>query len=180
MKRAMIGQARRILRPLLLRRSDRVLLRRSDRAARRSVARREAVIVAASDRACPRGRGSAERDPMASGGSFTAQPSGWPVLCSPPSDASRPPPFVTAPSSAPAEAEPDCPLVARPIAFEAIPRPTWDALLARTAGATPFSRWTVHRAWWDAYGATAHEQYLLVSADHDPADVRGIVPLMHR
>ena len=27
--------------------------------------------------------------------------------------------------------------------------------LAATAGATPFSRWTFHRAWWDAYGSTA-------------------------
>ena len=87
---------------------------------------------------------------------------------------------MTAPSSAPAEAEPDCRLVARPIAFDAIPRSTWDALLARTPAATPFDRWTFHRAWWDAYGSTAHPEYVLVEAAGDAADVRGIVPLMHR
>ena len=79
--------------------------------------------------------------------------------------------------------EPACSLVARPIAFEAIPRATWDALLARTARATPFSRWTVHRAWWDAYSETAHPQYLACApagAGQDPAAIRAIVPLMHR
>jgi CelD/BcsL family acetyltransferase involved in cellulose biosynthesis len=78
------------------------------------------------------------------------------------------------------DADPACPLVARRAAFAAIPRATWDALLARTAQATPFSRWTVHRAWWDAYGETAHEEYLLVTSARDADDVRGIVPLMHR
>ena len=72
-----------------------------------------------------------------------------------------------------------------PIAFGAIPRATWDRLLARTFAATPFSRWTFHRAWWDAYGPTAHEQYL-VACDAgagdvaDPDGIRAIVPLMHR
>lgn len=82
--------------------------------------------------------------------------------------------------STPAETEPACRLIVRPVAFAAIPRATWDALLGRTAVATPFSRWTVHRAWWDAYGPTAHESYLAVAAEADPDDVRGIVPLMHR
>ena len=41
------------------------------------------------------------------------------------------------------------------VAFEAIPRADWDALLAVTARPTPFSRWTFHRAWWDAYGEMA-------------------------
>ena len=68
---------------------------------------------------------------------------------------------------------------ARHLAFDDIDRNAWDHLLAVTTGATPFSRWTFHRAWWDAYGATAHDEYLLVSAT-DSAEIRAIVPLMHR
>jgi CelD/BcsL family acetyltransferase involved in cellulose biosynthesis len=83
-------------------------------------------------------------------------------------------------SNAPADTDPECPLVARPVAFGTIDRATWDRLFAATEGATSFSRWTVHRAWWDAYGDTAHEQYLAVVARSDPATVVGIVPLMHR
>ena len=75
-------------------------------------------------------------------------------------------------------------LDARPVAFVDIPRPCWDELLRRTQAATPFSRWTFHRAWWDAYGDTAHEQYLACvnagTVDIDWQDVRAIVPLMHR
>jgi CelD/BcsL family acetyltransferase involved in cellulose biosynthesis len=75
-------------------------------------------------------------------------------------------------------------LVAQPVAFADIPRTTWDRLLARTHSPTPFSRWTFHRAWWDAYGDTAHEQYLVVlPADAAEADLEAavaIVPLMHR
>jgi len=88
--------------------------------------------------------------------------------------------------AAEASAEPACPLVARPVAFEALPRAAWDGLLDRTTRATPFSRWTWHRAWWDAYGSTAHEQYLacvpaeLARAPLDRSTIRGIVPLMHR
>ena len=74
-----------------------------------------------------------------------------------------------------------------PIAFDQIPRPAWDRLLELTPAATPFSRWTVHRAWWDAYGGTAHEQYLVAvgadaapDAERDPDQIRAIVPLMHR
>ncbi|HEY8198685.1 MAG TPA: GNAT family N-acetyltransferase [Candidatus Limnocylindrales bacterium] len=98
------------------------------------------------------------------------------------------------PQPSPAEAtadasddEPACPLVARQIAFEAIPRGAWDRLLAATSVATAFSRWSVHRAWWDAYGSTAHQQYLVcvdadapAGAELDAAAVRGIAPLMHR
>ncbi|MFI5253973.1 MAG: GNAT family N-acetyltransferase [Candidatus Limnocylindrales bacterium] len=83
-------------------------------------------------------------------------------------------------TSAPADTDPECPSVARPIAFDAIGRATWDRLFAATPGATSFSRWTVHRAWWDAYGETAHEQYLAVAARGDPDTIVGIVPLMHR
>ncbi|HEX7472892.1 MAG TPA: GNAT family N-acetyltransferase, partial [Candidatus Limnocylindrales bacterium] len=58
----------------------------------------------------------------------------------------------------------------------------WDALVDRSPFATPFSRWAFHRAWWDGYGASAHEETLLVE---DPAAPAGsgpvaIVPLMHR
>ncbi|HEY5437031.1 MAG TPA: hypothetical protein VIK13_17520, partial [Candidatus Limnocylindrales bacterium] len=45
--------------------------------------------------------------------------------------------------------------------FDAIPPATWDALSASTPWATPFSRWGVQRAWWDAYGANAHDQTLV-------------------
>ncbi len=48
--------------------------------------------------------------------------------------------------------------------------------------ATPFSGWAFQRAWWDAYGANAHEETLVVlpagaAPDADPV---AIVPLMHR
>ena len=67
--------------------------------------------------------------------------------------------------------------------FERIPRAVWDRLYEVSPGATPFSRWTFHRAWWDAYGGTAHEQYLacLEPVGHGAdAHIRAIVPLMHR
>ncbi len=77
-------------------------------------------------------------------------------------------------------------LEARPVHFADIPRTCWDQLVAHTPSATPFSRWTFHRAWWDAYGDSAHEQYVAVVPQGSPSDridwqlVRGIVPLMHR
>jgi len=78
-------------------------------------------------------------------------------------------------------------LVALPLRLDAIPRSAWQRLLAATPAATPFSRWTFHRAWWDAYGATAHEQYLVCrtadaagSAVDDMDAIVAIVPLMHR
>jgi CelD/BcsL family acetyltransferase involved in cellulose biosynthesis len=63
--------------------------------------------------------------------------------------------------------------------FAAISRATWDRLAAASQWATPFSGWAFHRAWWDAYGTTAHEQTLVVT---DPAagSIVAIVPLMHR
>jgi len=81
--------------------------------------------------------------------------------------------------------------------FADIPRETWDRLVARTPAATPFSAWAFHRAWWDAYGANAHEEVLWITAvgaadadadlnanaDHPGAafgDPVAIVPLMHR
>jgi CelD/BcsL family acetyltransferase involved in cellulose biosynthesis len=73
-------------------------------------------------------------------------------------------------------------LLAQPVDFEDVPRATWDALAAETVAVTPFSRWTFHRAWWDAYGSTAHPQYLacVEPGSSDPTRIRAIVPLMHR
>jgi CelD/BcsL family acetyltransferase involved in cellulose biosynthesis len=66
--------------------------------------------------------------------------------------------------------------------FDSIPRATWDGLAQATPWATPFSSWAFHRAWWDGYGANAHEQVLVVCGSApttDPEPV-AIVPLMHR
>jgi len=66
--------------------------------------------------------------------------------------------------------------------FDAIDPATWDALSVANPWATPFSGWAFQRAWWDAYGANAHEETLvLVPADGpDDAQPAGIIPLMHR
>jgi CelD/BcsL family acetyltransferase involved in cellulose biosynthesis len=66
--------------------------------------------------------------------------------------------------------------------FDTIPRATWDALASATPWATPFSRWAFQRAWWNAYGANAHDQTLVVVDDAAPDDAPpiSIVPLMHR
>jgi GNAT acetyltransferase-like protein len=74
--------------------------------------------------------------------------------------------------------------------FDEISRETWDRLAGLNPWATPFSAWAFHRAWWDAYGADAHEETMVVV---DPAagsetgarsltsvDPVAIVPLMHR
>jgi CelD/BcsL family acetyltransferase involved in cellulose biosynthesis len=61
--------------------------------------------------------------------------------------------------------------------FDDIPQASWDRLVTATPCATPFSSWAFHRAWWDAYGANAHEQ-TLVALEGD--ELVGIVPLMHR
>ena len=60
-----------------------------------------------------------------------------------------------------------------------IPRASWDGLAAESRWATPFSGWGFHRAWWDAYGASAHEETFVLT---DPAtdEIVGIAPLMHR
>jgi CelD/BcsL family acetyltransferase involved in cellulose biosynthesis len=82
-------------------------------------------------------------------------------------------------------AAPDRALVARRVAFDDIPRATWDACAARSPLATPFARWSFHRAWWDAYGANAHDDTLVVTEGRavdrlDPDSLVAIVPLMHR
>jgi CelD/BcsL family acetyltransferase involved in cellulose biosynthesis len=63
--------------------------------------------------------------------------------------------------------------------FAAIPRAIWDRLAAASPWATPFSGWAFHRAWWDAYGTSAHEQSLVVTDIATDRTV-AIVPLMHR
>jgi CelD/BcsL family acetyltransferase involved in cellulose biosynthesis len=64
--------------------------------------------------------------------------------------------------------------------FDSIQASTWDALVDRTPSATPFSRHCVQRAWWEAYGASAHDQTLVVVDEAAPDEIVGIVPLMHR
>ena len=93
------------------------------------------------------------------------------------------PPCTSAPSGEarpPARAPGTLRATRRP--FGTIDPAAWDALAEASPWATPFSRWGVHRAWWDAYGANAHEQTLVVvdSSAPDPAAPVAIVPLMHR
>ena len=75
--------------------------------------------------------------------------------------------------------------------FGEISRETWDRLAGLNSWATPFSAWAFHRAWWDAYGADAHEETMVVvdpaaggaGAEAGPGaslDPIAIVPLMHR
>jgi len=65
--------------------------------------------------------------------------------------------------------------------FDSIPRETWDRLAARNPWSTPFSAWAFHRAWWDAYGANAHDETLVICRDGaDAAEPVAIIPLMHR
>jgi len=61
-----------------------------------------------------------------------------------------------------------------------IPKADWDGLAAATPWATPFSTKAFHEAWWDAYGANAHQETLVVPDPADPNRLLGIVPLMHR
>lgn len=83
--------------------------------------------------------------------------------------------FMTSPSTTPAT-PPMAPPTLREAAFDDIARADWDRLVGLTRAATPFSRWTFHRAWWDAYGQTAEPLYLV--RGHDP--ITAIVPLMGR
>ncbi len=102
--------------------------------------------------------------------------------------ASVPPTMTDDPPCSPADGDHGSPpavtgalrAVRRP--FDAIDPAAWDALAGANPWATPFSAWAFHRAWWDAYGANAHEETLvLVPADApDDAAPVAIVPLMHR
>jgi CelD/BcsL family acetyltransferase involved in cellulose biosynthesis len=60
-----------------------------------------------------------------------------------------------------------------------IARDAWDALASANPWATPFSGWAFQRAWWDAYGGSAHDQTLAV-VDGESGELVAIVPLMHR
>lgn len=74
------------------------------------------------------------------------------------------------------------------VPFGDIPRERWEDLYARSPAVTPFSSWTFHRAWWDAYGSTAAEHYLVWVGSNDAAieapeggpSIGAIVPLMVR
>jgi CelD/BcsL family acetyltransferase involved in cellulose biosynthesis len=68
-------------------------------------------------------------------------------------------------------------VVPRP--FDDISREAWDGIAAANPWATPFSGWAFQRAWWDAYGSSAHDQTLTV-VDGESGDLIAIVPLMHR
>ena len=66
--------------------------------------------------------------------------------------------------------------------FDAIDRSTWDDLAASNPWATPFSSWSFHRAWWDAFGTGAHDETLVLVPSDGPDDAApaAIAPLMHR
>jgi CelD/BcsL family acetyltransferase involved in cellulose biosynthesis len=88
-----------------------------------------------------------------------------------------PAPRTSAPRPSPIGA-----LIVRQVAFDDIPRRTWDRLVELTPAATAFSFWPFHRAWWDAYGTNAHDQTLLIErVGAAPGDLPvAIIPLMHR
>lgn len=69
-------------------------------------------------------------------------------------------------------------LVAHRRPFAQISESDWDALVAATPWATPFSRHCVQKAWWDAYSATAHDGTVVVT--DASGRIAGIAPLMHR
>jgi CelD/BcsL family acetyltransferase involved in cellulose biosynthesis len=68
------------------------------------------------------------------------------------------------------------------VPFDAVDPSRWDALAAANPWATPFSAWAFQRAWWDGYGASAHDETLVVvpAGGTDDAEPVAIVPLMHR
>ena len=73
-------------------------------------------------------------------------------------------------------------LSVRQVRFDDLDPAVWDDLAGRAAGATPFSQWAFHRAWWAAYGDTAHDQTLVVERPDAEANATpvAIIPLMHR
>ena len=62
----------------------------------------------------------------------------------------------------PAAAASARPLQVARVSFDDIPKAFWDRLTAANPWATPFSGWAFQRAWWDAYGGSAHDQTLVV------------------
>jgi CelD/BcsL family acetyltransferase involved in cellulose biosynthesis len=94
-------------------------------------------------------------------------------------------PACPGPTAEPATApdRPDPSVHAERRSFDSISRSTWEGMAARSPGATPFSSWAFHRAWWDGYGENAHEETLVVCRDvagGEEGDPIAIVPLMHR
>ena len=73
----------------------------------------------------------------------------------------------------------DRPVRVIPRRFDDVSREAWDGLVAANPWATPFSGWAFQRAWWDAYGGSAHDQTLTV-VDGESGELVAIVPLMHR
>jgi CelD/BcsL family acetyltransferase involved in cellulose biosynthesis len=86
---------------------------------------------------------------------------------------------MDSPGLAPAVGLTDRRLVARRTDFGEISPETWDALAGASSSATPFSRHCVQKAWWQAYGGTAHDETLLVS-DGATGRLVAIAPFMHR
>jgi len=66
-----------------------------------------------------------------------------------------------------------------PRRFDDVSREAWDSVATANPWATPFSGWAFQRAWWDAYGGSAHDQTLTV-VDGESGELVAIVPLMHR
>lgn len=64
--------------------------------------------------------------------------------------------------------------------FDSVRPEVWDALAAANPWATPFSGWAFHRAWWDAYSGSAHDQTLVIVDPAAPGQPVAVVPLMHR
>ncbi len=94
---------------------------------------------------------------------MTAAPTDLDVPCPPaPADAAG----AAVPPARPPAVPGTLLAVRRP--FDAIEPATWDALAAAIAVGHPVRALGFHRAWWDAYGANAHDQTLVVV---DPAGV---------
>jgi CelD/BcsL family acetyltransferase involved in cellulose biosynthesis len=95
-------------------------------------------------------------------------------------DAGCPSPAVAPPPSPAGEGTAGDDLLALRQSIDAIAPATWDGLAARTPWATPFSSWAYHRAWWDAYASSAHDQTVVIVDRARPETPIAIVPLMHR
>ena len=73
-------------------------------------------------------------------------------------------------------------LIAERRPFDSIDQGSWDRLAGANPWSTPFASWAFHRAWWDGYGSSAHEETLIVCEDGpgSRSEPIAIVPLMHR
>ena len=94
-------------------------------------------------------------------------------------DCARPVGDASAGDTSPAR--PDRELRAELRPFDSIDQQTWDERAFLNPYATPFSTWAFHRAWWDAYGDTAHDQTVVVVDPSAPSSAPVVIaPLMHR